>query len=127
MTEGATTTFDIQALGRAFEAGDADRVLAFYADDHEHIEIDADAPPSAPRTRVGAEAVEFMRGAVGYMAANGVKIGLENPVVGDDRAACTISVSFPDGRRLLSNTIYDLKDGKVVRQLDIQVTDPENA
>jgi len=52
---------------------------------------------------------------------------LENPVVGGERAACTLSCNFPDGRRLLSNSIYDLKGGKIVRQLDIQVTDPEFA
>jgi len=45
--------------------------------------------------------------------------------VGTDRAACTITCEFPDGRRLLSNTIYDLRDGKIVRQLDVQVMDPE--
>ena len=121
------TRFDFDALARAFEVGDAEAVLGFYADDHEHIEIDSDSPPSAPRTRVGAEAAEFMRSDVGYMATNGIKIGLDNRVVGDERAACTISLTFPDGRRLLSNTIYDLRHGKVVRQLDIQVTDPEQA
>jgi len=39
--------------------------------------------------------------------------------------ACTITVELPDGRWLLSNTIYDLKGGKITRQLDIQVMDPE--
>jgi hypothetical protein len=68
-----------------------------------------------------------MRGAMESMGKNGVTVRLENPVVGQDRAACTLSCNFPDGRRMMSNTIYELEDGKVVRQLDIQVTDPEGA
>jgi hypothetical protein len=52
---------------------------------------------------------------------------MDNVVDGGDRAACTITVEFPDRRRLLSNTIFDLKDGKIVRQLDKQVSDPEGA
>jgi len=52
---------------------------------------------------------------------------MENPVVSEDRAACTIICEFPDGRRLVSNTIYDLKNGKIIRQFDVQVTDPEDA
>ena len=50
---------------------------------------------------------------------------LDNAVVGGDRAACTITCDLPDGRHLVSNTIYDLEDGKIVRQLDVQVMDPE--
>ena len=127
MSEQPGTTFDIGALGRAFEEGDAEAVLAFYSGDHEHTEVDSGAPPSSPRTRTGTEAVQYMRDAVGMMSANGIKLRLENPVVASERAACTLSCNFPDGRRLLSNTIYDLKDGKIVRQLDIQVMDPEHA
>jgi hypothetical protein len=52
---------------------------------------------------------------------------MENLVVGADRAACTITCEFPDGRRLLSNTIYDFADGRIARQFDVQVTDPEGA
>ena len=68
MSEQPGARFDIEALGRAFEAGDADGVLAFYSDDHEHTEIDSGAPPNSPRTRTGAEAAQYMRDAVGMMA-----------------------------------------------------------
>ena len=115
--------FNIEGLMQAFEAGDADRVLEFYATDFEHIEIDAEAPPASPR-RTGAD---YIRGAIEGAAQAGIRFRLENLVVGGDRAACTITCEFPDGRRLVSNTIYDIRDGKVVRQLDVQVTDPEKA
>ena len=43
-----------------------------------------------------------------------------------DHTDCVWGVAFiPDGRRLVSNTIYDLKGGKIVRQFDVQVMDPE--
>jgi hypothetical protein len=125
MSQQTATKFDIDALARAFDTGDVEDVLAFYTDPHEHVEIDADAPPNSPRTRTGADAVQYMHDAFEMMANNGVKIRLENPVVGEERAACTISCNFPDGRRLLSNTIFDLKGGKISRQLDVQVADPQ--
>ena len=113
--------FDMEGLKKAFEDGDVDGVLEFYAEDLDHIEVDEGAPPKSPR-RTGAD---YIRSAVGGATQAGIKLRLENPVVGTDRAACTITCEFPDGRRLLSNTIYDLRDGKIVRQFDVQVMDPE--
>ena len=121
MTAKERTQFDIEALKRAFEANDAEKVLEFYSSDLEHIEIDAGAPPKSPR-KTGAE---YIANAIEGAAQAGIKLRMENPVVGEDRAACTITCEFPDGRRLVSNTIYDLKDGKIIRQFDVQVTDPE--
>jgi hypothetical protein len=116
-----TPGFDIEALKRVFEAGDASKVLEFYSNDLEHIEVDDGAPPKSPRKTGIAYIADAIEGA----AQAGIKFRMENPVVGDDRAACTITCQFPDGRRLMSNTIYDLEDGKIVRQFDIQVTDPD--
>jgi len=116
------TTFDIDGLKRAFAAGDVDGVLAYYSKDLEHVEIDAGAPPNAPRTTDFEELGNKLRGA----AQGGVKLSIDNTFVADDRAACTITCELPDGRRLISNTIYDLADGKIVRQFDVQVMDPQS-
>ena len=121
MSAKGQTEFDIEALKRAFEANEANKVLQFYSSDLEHIEIDADAPPKTPRK----SGTDYIAAAIEGAAQAGINLRLENPVVGEDRAACTITCEFPDGRRLVSNTIYDLRDGKIVRQLDVQVTDPE--
>src|SRR6266542_10872 len=112
--------FDMERLRQAFEAGDVDEVLKFYAEDLEHIEVDDGAPPRSPR-RTGTD---YIRSAIAGAAQAGIKLRLENPVVGADRAACTITCEFPDGRRLLSNPIYALRGEKTVRQLDVQVTIP---
>lgn len=112
--------FDIEAFKNAFEAGDVDAVLEFYSPGLEHVEIDADAPPTSPRTSDFEHIGNALRGAT----QAGIKLRLKNEVVGADRAACTITCVFPDGRRLVSNTIYDLDGGKIERQFDVQVTDP---
>ncbi len=52
--------FDMERLRQAFEAGDVDEVLKFYAEDLEHIEVDDGAPPRSPR-RTGAD---YIRSAI---------------------------------------------------------------
>ena len=121
MNAVAETRFDIDALAQAFEAGDVEKVLQFYSPDVEHVEIDAGAPPRSPRTSDFEHIGNALRGAL----QAGIKLRMENLVAGADRAACTITCAFPDGRRLVSNTIYDLKGGKIARQRDVQVSDPE--
>src|SRR5439155_20586416 len=96
------TRFDIEALKRAFEAGDVDKVLEFYSEDLEHIEIDAGAPPSSPRTSDFEHLGNALRGA----AQGGIKLRMENTVAGGNRAACTITREFHDGRRRVSHPLY---------------------
>ena len=117
----AATKFDIDAFKKAFEEGDVNTALTFYSDALEHVEIDAGAPPKAPRTT----GVDYIRSALLGAREGGVRLHLDNAIVSGDHAACTITCDLPDGRRLVSNTIYDLKDGKIVRQLDVLVMDPE--
>src|SRR5436309_14923629 len=99
MNATAETSFDIDALKQAFEAGDVDKVLEFYSEDLEHIEIDAGAPPRSPRTSDFEHLGNALRGA----AQAGIKLHMENTVAGGDRAACPITCEFPDGRRLVSH------------------------
>ena len=123
MTAKPETQFDIESLKRGFEQLEVDTVLGLYADDLEQIEMDDATPPKSPRVRRGKE---FLGGVIESCSKSGVKLYLDNPVVGEDRAACTITCEFPDGRRVVSNTIFDLKDGKIVRQFDVQARDPQD-
>jgi hypothetical protein len=123
MNASAQGTFDIDGLKGAFAAGDIDGVLGFYSENLEHVEIDAGAPPKSPRTTDFEELGKKLRGGA---ADAGVKLSIDNTFVAGDRAACTITCALPDGRRLISNTIYDLEGGKIVRQLDVQVMDPQS-
>lgn len=119
--DSTMTAFDIETFKDAFEDNRVDTVLTYYADALEHIEIDAGAPPNAPRSTDK----DHLRAALAGASQGGVKLHMDNAVVGTDRAACTITCEMPDGRRLVSNTIYDLEDGKIVRQFDVQVMDAE--
>jgi hypothetical protein len=53
----------------------------------------------------------------------GVRIGVDNPVLAHDRIACALSCNFDDGRRVVANSIMDLRDGLIVRQFDVQARD----
>ena len=119
MTAQTEVRFDIGALKRSFESWDLDALLELYADDVEQIEMDDVTPPSAPRVRTKDElAAIFANG-----CNAGVKITVDNLVPGDDRAACTFTCSFDDGRRVIANSILELRDGRIARQFDVQVRD----
>ena len=120
MVTSGKVTFDINAFKKSFEALDVDEIMTYYSPNFEHIEIGADAPPKSPRKSGAAE----IRGAFEGIRKAGMKLHLENLVVGQGHAACTITVDFTDGRRLVSNTIYDLRDEKIIRQRDVYATDP---
>ena len=122
MTTETRTTFDIEGFARAFEAWDVPGLLALYAPDVEQVEIDDVTPPSAPRIRQGTEGLEQM---YRHCSEAGVKAAITNLVPGQERAACTVTCSFPSGRRVMSNTILELRDGVITRQLDVLARDPK--
>jgi ketosteroid isomerase-like protein len=115
---------DIDAFRRAYEQWDIEALLAHYADDVEVIQIDRDNPPSAPKVRHGKD---VLRGMFEHCASAGVKATVENTVVGEDRAAATVTCEFPGGRKVLANGIFDLEDGRIVRERDVVSGDPRSS
>jgi ketosteroid isomerase-like protein len=113
--------FDIGVFKRAYEEWDIAALLALYADEVELIQIDRDNPPSSPRVRHGKE---VFKGMFEHCAAAGVKATVENAVAGEDRAAATVTCEFPGGRRVVANASLELRNGRIVRELDIQSGDP---
>lgn len=120
MSTDTTTSFDLDAFARGFETWDTEGLLDLYADDVELTQIDQDNPPSAPRVSHGKD---ILRGMFEYPAAAGVKATVEHLVPGPDRAAATITCTFPDGRAMVANTILDLQDGHIVRQHEVVAGD----
>ena len=51
-----------------------------------------------------------------HCAAAGVKATVENVVAGEDRAAATVTCEFPGGRKVVANGIFELEDGRIVRE-----------
>ena len=60
-----------------------------------------------------------------HCAAAGVKATVENAVAGEDRAAATVTCEFPGGRKVVANSVLELRDGRIVRERDVQAGDPK--
>jgi ketosteroid isomerase-like protein len=123
VTVKTTATFDFEAFKRAYEEWDIEALLDFYADDVELVQMDRDNPPSAPRVRHGKE---VFSGMFEHCAAAGVKAAVEHAIAGDDRAAATVTCEFPGGRKVLANTIFELEDGRIVREREVLAGDPRS-
>jgi ketosteroid isomerase-like protein len=123
MTLKTSASFDLDAFQRGYEEWDIDALLTLYADEVELIQIDRDNPPSSPRVRHGKE---VFRGMFEHCAAAGVKATVENAVAAEDRAAATVTCEFPGGRKVVANAILELRDGRVVRERDVQAGDQKS-
>jgi ketosteroid isomerase-like protein len=122
MAVGTSTSFDLEAFRRGYEEWDIDALLALYADEVELIQLDRDNPPSAPRVRHGRE---MFRGMFEHCAGAGVKATVENAVAGEHRAAATVTCEFPGGRKVVANGIFELEDGRIVRERQVMSGDPK--
>ena len=116
----AVSAFDFVAFRDALVARDVDRWLSFYAPDAEWLEYRNANPPRAPNAMRGIDEIgRFMR----EVAASPIKLTIENEVVADQRAAFTLTVPFDDGRRIIENIIIEHRNGKVVREIDVEAWD----
>ena len=122
MTVPTSTSFDLETFRRGYEEWDIDALLALYADEVELIQLDRDNPPSAPRVRHGQE---MFKGMFEHCAAAGVKATVENVVVGEHRAAATVTCEFPSGRKVVANGIFELEDARIVRERQVLSGDPK--
>jgi len=123
MTVETRTTFDPETLKRSYEEWDIETLLALYADDVELIQIDRDNPPSSPRVREGKDVV---RGMFEHCSGAGVKATVENAVADGDRAAASITCEFPNGRKVVGNATFELRDGRIVRERNVVAGDPRS-
>jgi ketosteroid isomerase-like protein len=121
MTVQSETALDLGTFKRAYEEWDIDALLGLYAEDVELVQIDRDNPPSSPRVRRGKD---VFKGMFEHCAGAGVKASVENAVAGPDRAAATVTCEFPGGRRVVANGIFELDDGRIVRELEVVSGDP---
>jgi ketosteroid isomerase-like protein len=118
------TSLDLETFRRGYEEWDIEALLALYADEVELIQIDRDNPPSAPRVRQGKDVV---KGMLEHCAAAGVTATVENAVAGDGRAAATVTCEFPGGRKVLANVIFEVRDGRIVREREVVAGDPRES
>jgi ketosteroid isomerase-like protein len=119
MTE-QKTGFDFEALRRGVEQLDAEVLISLYADDAELRIVNRYTTPSSPRELHGKEAItEYLRD----VCRRAMTHRIENEVVGAERVAFNEACEYPDGTRVFCAASLDVKDGKIVRQVNVEAWD----
>jgi hypothetical protein len=120
MGTAAGPGFDSEALRRGIEGQTAATLLSLYADDAEIRVVDRNTQPSRPMVLHGrAEIGKMLEDVYGRDMSH----KMEQCVVQGDSAAFSESCLYPDGVRVLSESMMSLRDGKIVQQTMIQAWD----
>jgi len=120
MANQAPGTLDFEALRRAIEERDADTLVGFYAQDAQMQTVNRNTTPSSPYVLRGKEEIsEYLRD----VCAREMIHRVENEVVGENRIAFNEACEYPDGTRVLGAETLELRDGKIVRQVNVEAWD----
>ena len=120
MTTRAPKTLDFEVLRRAIEGRDADTLVGLYAADAAVLTVNRNTTPSSPNVLRGKEAIaEYLRDVCSREMTHRV----ENEVVGEDRIAFQEACEYSDGVRVLGAEMLEVRDGKIVRQVNVEAWD----
>ena len=114
------TAMDLDALSRAIEERDAGSQLALYADDAVVRIVDRNHPPGAPQVLRGKDAI---REWIEDVCSRDMTHQVNNAVSGPYRIAFTEDCTYPDGTKVLCSASAEVSEGKIARQLAVQVWD----
>jgi len=116
----STSAFDFEVLRQAIENLDANRLVSLYADDAEMLTVSRYTTPSSPKVLKGKEEIaEHLRDVCGRAMTHRV----ENEVIGENRVAFNEAYEYPDGTRVLAAMTLDVRNGKVVHQVNVEARD----
>jgi hypothetical protein len=127
MTQGkASNGLNFEALRLGIEGCDPEIVLGFYAEDARLSIVNAVTPRAAPfELRGKAEIAKHLRAAFGQEASHRVE---REAAVGEDRVTFREACEYSDGGRVVVETTLEVRDGKIVRQVDVVASDaPANS
>jgi hypothetical protein len=111
---------DFEVLRDAIEERDAETLIGLYADDAELCTINRNAPPSSPQVLRGrAMIAEHLRDVCGREMTHRV----EDEVVGRERVAFTERCEYPDGTGVVGAQTLEVREGRISRQLGVEVWD----
>ena len=111
------TALDFGALRHAIEHCDPDAMLGFYAEEARLSIINADAPRSSPfELRGKGEIAKHLRATFEQEASHRVE---REAAVGEDRVTFREACEYPDGGRVVVETTLEVRDEKIVRQVDV--------
>ncbi|PZT71214.1 nuclear transport factor 2 family protein [Streptomyces sp. SW4] len=116
----APSGFDTETFRRALEGGTVADLVSLYADDARVRIVDRNTQPSHPRVLHGRDEIAEM---LDDIYSRDMTHKLEGCVVQGDRAAYSESCAYPDGARVLAESMMSLRDGKIVDQTLIQAWD----
>jgi hypothetical protein len=120
MVTQAPRSLDFEVRRRAIEGRDADTLIGFYADDAEVLTVKRNSTPSSPQVLRGKEAIgSYLRDVCGREMTHRV----ENEVLGENRIAFQEACEYPDGTRVLGAGTLEVRDGKIVRQVNVEAWD----
>ena len=122
VTQGkAAKGLDFDALRLGIERSDPDLLLGFYVDDAELSIVNASSWQASPFELHGkAEIAKHLRATFGQNSIHRVE-GVD--VVGEDRLTFREACEYPEGGRVVVETTLEVKDGKIVRQVDVVAKD----
>jgi hypothetical protein len=122
MTQGKPGNgLNFEALRLAIERCDPEFVLGFYVEDAKLSIVNADTPRAAPFELHGkAEIAKHLRATLGQEASHCVE---RDAAVGEDRVTFREACEYSDGGRVVVETTLEVRDGKIVRQVDIVASD----
>ncbi len=107
-------------MRRAIEQLDADLLTSLYADEAQMRTVNRYSTPSSPKVLKGKEEIaEHLRDVCGRAMSHHV----ENEVVGEYRVAFNEACEYPDGTRVLAAMTLDIRNGKVMRQVNVEAWD----
>ncbi|PWI10117.1 hypothetical protein DIZ27_13640 [Streptomyces sp. NWU339] len=120
MTTSAGAGFGTDTLRRGIEAQTSAPMVSLYADDAELRIVDRNTQPSNPKVLHGRDEIAAM---LDDVYSRDMTHQLERCVVQGDHAAYSESCLYPDGVRVLSESMVSLRDGKITEQTMIQAWD----
>ena len=111
-----------QQLKQALETGNAEAWASLYSEDLELDELwHKTDPPSNPNKR----GRDDLAATIERATSNGVKFEVDNVVSDGDRLAYTVKCLLPSGRVVVTNSIAEIKDGVIVRELQVGAGEPD--
>ena len=113
-------TFDSTAFRRGVEERDAACLAALYADDAELLLVDKLNPPSRPRVLRGRNEIAAY---LDDICSRDMTHRVDHLLTDGRTVSFTESCEYPGGRRVLCSATLDLADGRIVRELGLQVWD----
>jgi hypothetical protein len=112
---------DLETLYLGIESCDPDLLLGFYADDARLSIVNTETPHAPPFELWGrGEIAKHLRATFGQEASHRVE---RDAAVGEDRVTFREACAYSDGGRVVVETTLEVRDGKIIRQVDVVASD----